>query len=136
MKILIALLVLCASAFSQEYLQPIKSTVVYRTVKHKDTVVVVTVKDKLVKVKEKRGYYKVKILSHVGWVDTSDVIIATGKHYKFGDANINGYLDDNTPIYIIDANTRPNPILKIERSFFEELKNNIDRETIERLEED
>jgi hypothetical protein len=50
----------------------------------------------------------------------------------FDDAEVIGYLDNPTPVYIIDADNPNADPIKLDRSFADALRENVDRETIER----
>lgn len=63
----------------------------------------------------------------------SDSTKITGKRYQFEDAEVLGYLDNPTPVYIIDSDNINGDPIKLDRSFAEEIKENVDRETLERL---
>jgi hypothetical protein len=67
-----------------------------------------------------------------GWIEKRLVATASGKSFLFDDAEVIGYLDNPTPVYIIDADSKDATPIKLDRSFAEALKENIDRETVER----
>jgi len=82
---------------------------------------------------EGRNHYKVKAPSGaVGWVEKYLVAEATGKAFTFDDAEVLGYLDNPTPVYIIDVDSKDATPIQLDRSFAEALRQNVDRETIER----
>ncbi|MBD3322472.1 MAG: hypothetical protein GF350_15325 [Chitinivibrionales bacterium] len=83
---------------------------------------------------EKRNHYKVRFETTVGWVEKR-LVAATAKGsktYLFEDAEVIGYLDNPTPVYIIDADDKDKDPIKLDRSFAEALRENVDKETIER----
>ena len=89
--------------------------------------------DRLRVVKEGRNAYQVDMNGTTGWVQKQDVV-ATGKSktFVFDNAEVVGYLDNPTPVYIIDADDpNANPIT-LDRSFKDALRENVDRETVER----
>ncbi len=90
--------------------------------------------DRMEVVSEKRNHYKVRINNQTGWVEKRLVAaVAQGsKSYMFDDAEVIGYLDNPTPVYIIDADDRERDPIKLDRSFAEALRENVDRETLER----
>ncbi len=91
--------------------------------------------DRLMVLESKAEVYKVSDLKgNVGWVDKRSVSpIHPTVSMVFGDASIQGYLDNPVPVYILDANNPSAEPLKLERSFAAELKENVDRMTIERI---
>jgi hypothetical protein len=68
-----------------------------------------------------------------GWVEKR-LVVTTGKSksFVFDDAEVIGYLDNPTPVYIIDADNPNADPIKLDRSFADALRENVDRETIER----
>jgi hypothetical protein len=82
---------------------------------------------------EAKDWYKIWYNNQIGWVLKSEVVILQkSKTFAFGDAEVLGYLDNPTPIYIIDGSDQDRTPLNLERSFKEELRKNTDRETIDR----
>jgi hypothetical protein len=78
--------------------------------------------------------YKVKTPGgEVGWVEKR-LVVVTGKSktFVFDDAEVIGYLDNPTPVYIIDADNPNADPIKLDRSFADALRENVDRETVER----
>jgi len=69
----------------------------------------------------------------VGWIEKR-LVQTTGKSktFVFDDAEVIGYLDNPTPVYIIDADNPNADPIKLDRSFADALRENVDRETIER----
>ena len=81
----------------------------------------------------KKNNYKVKSPSGtIGWVEKYLVAEASGKAMTFDDAEVMGYLDNPTPVYIIDVDNRDATPIQLDRSFADALRQNVDRETIER----
>jgi hypothetical protein len=68
----------------------------------------------------------------VGWIEKRFVVATSGKQFMFDDAEVIGYLDNPTPVYIIDADSKDATPIRLDRSFAEALKENVDRETVER----
>jgi hypothetical protein len=90
--------------------------------------------DRLQVVQESQRHYKVELPAEgtTGWVEKRLVAkTAKGKSYMFEEAKVMGYLDNPTPIAIIDAE-RADASIELDRSFEEALKENVDRNTIER----
>ena len=54
------------------------------------------------------------------------------KKFMFDDAEVIGYLDNPTPVYIIDADNKDATPIKLDRSFADALRQDVDRETVER----
>ena len=93
----------------------------------------VTTDDRLLVLKETRGSYQVEFGGKRGWVDKGSVVaVGKSKTFVFDNAEVIGYLDNPTPVYIIDADDpNANPIT-LDRSFKDALRENVDRETVER----
>ena len=93
----------------------------------------VGVGDRLKVLRSSRNHYKVRTDDgNEGWIEKRLVAAASGKSFLFDDAEVIGYLDNPTPVYIIDADSKDATPIKLDRSFAEALKENIDRETVER----
>ena len=82
----------------------------------------------------KKESYKVRFDNQEGWVEKRLVAtVAKGaKSYTFDDAEVIGYLDNPTPVYILDANDQERDPIQLHRSFADALRENVDKETIER----
>jgi hypothetical protein len=91
--------------------------------------------DRLMVLGVKSDAYKVSDLKgDVGWIDKVSVKeIGLTETMTFGNADVLGFLDNPTPIYILDASDSLNNIIMLTRSFSNELKENIDRMTIDRI---
>jgi hypothetical protein len=90
--------------------------------------------DRLMVVEENKYSYRVQTADGTtGWIDRQLVAAAAkSKTYIFEGADVFGYLDNPTPVYIIDADDpNANPI-SLDRSFKDALRENVDKETIER----
>jgi hypothetical protein len=81
----------------------------------------------------KQAYKVQKNDGTTGWVEKR-LVVTTGKSksFVFDDAEVIGYLDNPTPVYIIDADNPNADPIKLDRSFADALRENVDRETIER----
>ena len=89
--------------------------------------------DRLTVQSEGKSAFKVKTPDGtIGWVEKRFCASASGKAFTFDDAEVIGYLDNPTPIYIIDADNKDATPIKLDRSFADAMKSNVDRETIER----
>jgi hypothetical protein len=90
--------------------------------------------DRLLVLETGKQSYKVqKGDGETGWVEKR-LVVTTGKSksFVFDDAEVIGYLDNPTPVYIIDADNPNADPIKLDRSFADALRENVDRETIER----
>jgi hypothetical protein len=68
-----------------------------------------------------------------GWVEKRVVtVVGRSKSFVFRKAEILAALDDPTPIYILDANDPGDVPFELGRSFAEELRENIDKDTYEK----
>jgi hypothetical protein len=90
--------------------------------------------DRLTVIGKGKQTWKVKTPSgEVGWVEQRLVaIVGKSKTFVFDDAEVIGYLDNPTPVYIIDADNPNSDPIKLDRSFADALRENVDRETVER----
>jgi hypothetical protein len=81
-----------------------------------------------------RDSYKVRVQGQTGWIEKRMAVASAkgSKSYTFDDAEVIGYLDNPTPVYIIDADDKESEHIKLDRSFAEALRENVDEETIER----
>jgi hypothetical protein len=137
MKVITILLTAIITLCSQQFVQPKKNDVkIYDD--SKDKVILEIKLYQRLKILDHRGiYFKVETATGlIGYVKKHNVVHARGNTFSFDGTNINGYSEDPTVFLIIDSEIRPSDVLKLERSFLEELKVNTDRETIERAEED
>jgi hypothetical protein len=85
---------------------------------------------------ESRGdVYKVSDMKgNIGWIEKASVkLTASSETITFGDASVLAYLDNPTPVYILDASNPLDKSILLERSFAQELRDNVDRMTIERI---
>jgi hypothetical protein len=97
-------------------------------------VTTVGMNDRLLILETGKQSYKVqKGDGTTGWVEKR-LVVTTGKSksFVFDDAEVIGYLDNPTPVYIIDADNPNADPIKLDRSFADALRENVDRETIER----
>lgn len=138
---LVAALVLAFSVSvvaKPKWVQPQKESVgVYENQIRKtyeEPIATASTSDRLEVLGEERNHYKVRYNNQTGWVEKRLVAaVAQGsKSYMFDDAEVIGYLDNPTPVYIIDADDRERDPIKLDRSFAEALRENVDRETLER----
>lgn len=137
---IIAVFLFASFTFAQrnpKFVQPKKNNVgIYKNETrsvNEPAIVTVGLNDRLKVVKTSRSHYKVKTNDgQTGWIEKRLVAAASGKSFLFDDAEVIGYLDNPTPVYIIDADSKDATPIKLDRSFAEALRENIDRETVER----
>lgn len=143
MKKFVILIAAALAAFSastyaaQKYVQPTSDVGIYKNEirgVNEQAITTVGVKDRLTVLKEGKSAYQVKTSngSATGWVEKRFCASASGKSFAFDDAEVIGYLDNPTPIYIIDADNKDATPIKLDRSFADAVKSNVDRETVER----
>jgi hypothetical protein len=90
--------------------------------------------DRLTVLAKKGRFYEVKTADGTtGWVEDR-LVVATGKSktFVFDNADVIGYLDNPTPVYIIDTDDPNADPINLDRSFKDALRENVDKETVER----
>jgi hypothetical protein len=89
--------------------------------------------DRLLVVESRSKAYRVKVGDKVGWVEKR-LVVSSGKNKTFvmSDQEVIGYLDNPTPVYIMDGLGPNEDPIKLERSFSDALHENVDKETVER----
>lgn len=138
--VIIAVFLFASFTFAQrspKFVQPKKNNVgIYQNETrsiNEAAILTVGLNDRLKVVKTSRAHYKVKTDDgKTGWIEKRLVAAASGKSFLFDDAEVIGYLDNPTPVYIIDADSKDATPIKLDRSFAEALRENVDRETVER----
>jgi hypothetical protein len=90
--------------------------------------------DRLQVIGSKGEFYQVKNAEgQVGFVEKRLVVtIGKSKTFVFENAEVMGYLDAPTPVYIIDSDDPNAERIYLDRSFKDALRDNVDKETIER----
>jgi hypothetical protein len=123
---------------NQKFVQPTKDEVgVYkndiRELYEKPAFTVGT-NDRLSIISSSKLNYKVQTASgETGWIEKRLVVTTSkSKTFVFDDAEVIGYLDNPTPVYIIDADNPNADPIKLDRSFADALRENVDKETVER----
>jgi len=94
----------------------------------------VNANDRLLVQQTTARHYKVQLPDgSSGWVEKR-LVAATGKSktFIFDNAEVIGYLDNPTPVYIIDADDPNADPINLDRSFKDALRENVDQETVER----
>jgi len=128
-------------AAAQQVAQPTKDGVgIYKNEirqLYEEPIMTVGTADRLTVMEKKRDAYKIKTPDgQVGWVEKKLVnLIGGGKSSKtfvFDNAEVVGYLDNPTPVYIIDTDDPNADPISLDRSFKDALRENVDKETIER----
>jgi hypothetical protein len=89
--------------------------------------------DRLSILDSKGNFHKVKVNGQTGWVEKSNVQ-STGRSrtFVFDNAEVVGYLDNPTPVYIMDTDDPNADPINLDRSFKDALRENVDKETVER----
>lgn len=132
--------VICAFAGDpvKKYVQPTKDDVgVYKNEVrelYEQPLFTVGTNDRLLILDTKARNYKVQSpTGQVGWVEKR-LVVATGKSktFVFDNAEVIGYLDNPTPVYIIDSDDPNADPINLDRSFKDALRENVDKETVER----
>lgn len=139
---LLMIMVLAASAVwsadSKKYVQPKENNVgVYKNqirLVYEKPVFNVGADDRLLILDSKGDYYKVQnVDGQTGWVEKRLVVsIGKSKTFVFDNAEVVGYLDNPTPVYILDSDDPNAERIYLDRSFKDALRDNIDKETTER----
>jgi hypothetical protein len=90
--------------------------------------------DRLLIVDAKGDHYKVQNAEgQNGWIEKRLVVsIGKSKTFVFDKADVVGYLDNPTPVYILDSDDPNAERIYLDRSFKEALRDNVDKETVER----
>ena len=126
-------------ASAQKVAQPTKEGVkVYQSDTrqlYEAPILTVGTSDRLQILDSKRDMHKVKTSDGtIGWVEKKEVSVLSGKSktFVFDNAEVVGYLDNPTPVYIIDTDDPNADPISLDRSFKDALRENIDKETVER----
>ena len=101
---------------------------------YEEPIMKVGTSDMLTVISKKGRAYKVKTPDgQTGWIE-SRLVVATGKSktFVFDNADVIGYLDNPTPVYIIDTDDPNADPINLDRSFKDALRENVDKETVER----
>jgi hypothetical protein len=90
--------------------------------------------DRLLIIETKGDHYKVQNPEGAsGWIEKRLVIsIGKSKTFVFDNAEVVGYLDNPSPVYILDSDDPNAERIYLDRSFKDALRDNTDKETVER----
>jgi hypothetical protein len=90
--------------------------------------------DRLLIVDSKGDHYKIQSAEgQTGWIEKRLVVtIGKSKTFVFDKAEVVGYLDNPTPVYILDSDDPNAERIYLDRSFKDALRDNVDKETVER----
>lgn len=125
------------SLFAQKYVTPKEETGLFKNETrqvYEEPITKVGPNDRLTILDTKARHYKVKTATgDEGWIEKR-LVAATGKSktFVFDNAEVIGYLDNPTPVYIIDTDDPNADPINLDRSFKDALRENVDKETIER----
>lgn len=101
---------------------------------YEEPILTVGTTDRLTVVSKKGRFFQVKTPDgKTGWIE--DRLVATtgkSKTFVFDNADVIGYLDNPTPVYIIDTDDPNADPINLDRSFKDALRENVDKETVER----
>jgi hypothetical protein len=124
--------------FAEKFVVPTKDDVgVYKNKTrevYEEPIMKVGTTDRLTLLKKSGRHYKVKTPDgQIGWVEKR-LVATTGKSktFVFDNADVIGYLDNPTPVYIIDTDDPNADPINLDRSFKDALRENVDKETVER----
>ena len=95
------------------------------TVNTNDRLQIIGNGSKMVKIKNADG--------KTGYIEKR-LVVNTGKNKTFvmDEQSVEGYLDNPTPVYILDATDANADPISLNRSFSDAMRDNVDRETVER----
>jgi len=101
---------------------------------YEEPILKVGTNDRLEVLKKKGRSYEVRTPDgQTGWVEER-LVASAGKSrtFVFDNADVIGYLDNPTPVYIIDTDDPNADPINLDRSFKDALRENVDKETVER----
>jgi hypothetical protein len=101
---------------------------------YEEPILKVGTQDRLEVIKKKGRSLQVRTSDgQTGWVEER-LVQSSGKSktFVFDNADVIGYLDNPTPVYIIDTDDPNADPINLDRSFKDALRENVDKETVER----
>ena len=123
---------------AEKFVTPVKDgTGVYKNQTrevYEEPILTVGTTDRLTVITKKGRFYQVRTPDgQTGWIEDR-LVVATGKSktFVFDNADVIGYLDNPTPVYIIDTDDPNADPINLDRSFKDALRENVDKETVER----
>jgi hypothetical protein len=123
---------------ARKYVQPKENNVgVYKNQVrqvYEKPVFQVGTEDRLLILETKGDFYRVQgVEGGSGWIEKRLVVsIGKSKTFVFDNAEVVGYLDNPTPVYILDSDDPNAERIYLDRSFKDALRENTDKETTER----
>jgi hypothetical protein len=126
------------AADAKKYVQPKENNVgVYKNnvrQVYEQPIFKVGTEDRLLILETKGDLYRVQSVDGgSGWVEKRAVVcIGKSKTFVFDNAEVVGYLDNPTPVYILDSDDPNADRIYLDRSFKDALRDNTDKETTER----
>jgi len=136
--VLIACTALWAADAAKKFVKPVQNNVgIYKEKTHdaaEQPLFTAGTQDRLVLVKSEGDYLRVENVDGVsGWVDKKLMAAMGAKtSFSFENTDVLEYLDNPTPVYIIDAEDPNAEKITLDRSFKDALRDNVDKFTIER----
>jgi hypothetical protein len=127
-----------AASDNKKYVQPKEGNVgVYKNQirqVYEQPILKVGTEDRLLILEAKGDHFKVQSVDgQTGWVEKRLVVsIGKSKTFVFDNAEVVGYLDNPTPVYILDSDDPNAERIYLDRSFKDALRDNTDKETTER----
>ena len=136
--VLMASAALWAANTMGKYVKPIQNNVgIYKSMKPETAdqpLFKVSTEDRLVLIEARGDFLRVQNVDGVsGWVEKKLMVAIGGnKSFSFDKADVIGYIDNPTPVYIIDVDDPNAERITLDRSFKDALKDNVDKLTVER----
>jgi hypothetical protein len=128
-----------AACFAQKtfYVSPTADVGIYanQTRQMNEKALETVVKGSVLRVTDTKGnYYRVRTdAGNEGWLEKRMAVRNDAKKaYTFDDVEIQGYLDNPTPIYITDVDEGSISAIELDRSFADALKRKNDKEQVNR----
>jgi hypothetical protein len=121
----------------RKYVQPKEITGVYKNhirEVYEKPIFIVNPEDRLFIIDIKNGYFKIQnAAGQSGWIEKG-FLTAIGKSrtIRFANTEVIGYLDNPMPVYIVDSDDPDAERIYLDRQFKDALRDNTDKETIER----